>query len=143
MTRVVRSSIASLAMCVLVASSFAWTRQAEGKRGVTAEDYLAFEFVSDPRVSPDGKLVAYVITTVDQKQNRRHSSIWMTTTDGGRGPWQFTTSPQNSNTPRWSPDGQSLAFISSRGSADGPASDARPQVWALSMSGARRGASQA
>ena len=135
MTRVVRSSVASLCFCVLLVASVAWAHQAEGKRGVTPEDYFAFEFISDPRISPDGKLVAYVVTTVDQKQNRRHSSIWMATTDGSRAPWPFTTSPQNANTPRWSADGQSLAFISSRTSADGPAGDAKPQVWVLSMSG--------
>jgi dipeptidyl aminopeptidase/acylaminoacyl peptidase len=59
----------------------------------------------------------------------------MAAADGSRAPWPFTTSPQNTNSPRWSPDGQSLAFISSRTSADGPAGDAKPQVWVLSMSG--------
>ena len=135
MRRVVRSSVAVLSLYVLLLASVAWAQQAEGKRGVTPEDYFAFEFISDPRISPDGKLVAYVVTTVDQKQNRRHSSIWMAATDGSRAPWPFTTSPQNANAPRWSPDGQSLAFISSRTSADGPAGDAKPQVWVLSMSG--------
>lgn len=144
MRRIVKSSVASLSLCVLLLSSLAWAGQAEGKRGITPEDYFAFESVSDPRISPDGKLVAYVVTTVDQKQNRRHSSIWMTAADGSRAPWQFTTSPQNSNAPRWSPDGQFLAFISSRPFADGAASrgpaesatsDVRPQVWVLSMSG--------
>jgi dipeptidyl aminopeptidase/acylaminoacyl peptidase len=144
MRRIVKSFVASLSLCVLLLSSLAWARQAEGKRGITPEDYFAFEFVSDPRISPDGKLVAYVVTTVDQKQNRRHSSIWMTAADGNRAPWPFTTSPQNSNAPRWSPDGQLLAFISSRPFADGATSrgpvesatgDARPQVWVLSMSG--------
>ena len=135
MRRVVRSSVASLSSCVLLLASVAWAHQAEGKRGVTPEDYFAFEFISDPRISPDGKLVAYVVTTVDQKQNRRHSSIWMAATDGSRAPWPFTTSPQNANAPRWSPDGQFLGFISSRTSADGPAGDAKPQVWVLSMSG--------
>src|SRR5712692_3487878 len=134
--------LTSFLLCVLL-SSLTSGRQAEGKRGITPEDYYSFEFVSDPRISPDGKLVAYVVTRVDQKQNRRHSSIWMTATDGSRTPWQFTTSPQNSNAPRWSPDGQFLAFTSSRpvealpprGSAESPATDARPQIWILSMSG--------
>jgi len=144
MKGVIRQTATTLSLCILLLSASGLARQAEGKRGVTPEDYFAFEFVSDPRISPDGKLVAYVVTTVDQKQNRRHSSIWMTAVDGSRTPWQFTTSPQNSNSPRWSPDGQWLAFISSRASAEGSAtraatesaaSEARSQVWALSMSG--------
>ena len=52
------------------------------RRGVTPEDYFAFETVSDPHLSPDGMLVAYVVNTVDQKANRRHSSIWMAAADG-------------------------------------------------------------
>src|SRR5207302_7834887 len=136
--------VTSVSLCALLVSSSAFARQTDGKRGITPEDYYSFEFVSDPRISHDGKLVAYVVTTVDQKQNRRHSSIWMTAADGSRAQWQFTTSPQNSNHPRWSPDGRWLAFISSRPSAEAAtprssnetaAGEARPQVWVLSMNG--------
>jgi dipeptidyl aminopeptidase/acylaminoacyl peptidase len=86
----------------------------QNPRGITAEDYYAFEFVGDPRLSPDGRWVAYVVTTVDQKQNRRLSQIWLAAADGSRPPRQFTSSPQSSNSPRWSPDGRTLAFISTR-----------------------------
>ena len=69
-----------VAFCLLMALALPLMAagQSEGKRGITPEDYYAFVNVSDPRLSPDGKLIAYVITTVDQRQNRRHSSVWYT-----------------------------------------------------------------
>jgi dipeptidyl aminopeptidase/acylaminoacyl peptidase len=91
----------------------------QGPRGITAEDYYAFEFLGDPRLSPDGRWVAYVVTTIDQRQNRRLSQIWLAATDGSRPPRQFTTSPQPSSSPRWSPDGRALAFLTSRPAPDG------------------------
>jgi dipeptidyl aminopeptidase/acylaminoacyl peptidase len=86
----------------------------QNRRGITAEDYYSFEFVGDPRLSPDGRWVAYTLTTIDQRQNRRLSQIWLAPADGSRPPRQFTNSPQSSNSPRWSPDGRTLAFLSTR-----------------------------
>jgi dipeptidyl aminopeptidase/acylaminoacyl peptidase len=108
----------ALALLLLLAPLARTVAQQSAKRGITPEDYFAFEFASDPRVSPDGKLVAYVVTTVDQRQNRRQSQIWIAATDGSRAPRQFTTSPQSSNSPRWSPDGRALAFLSARPATD-------------------------
>src|SRR5215831_9002156 len=105
-------------------------------RAVTAEDYLSFETLSDPHFSPDGSTIAYVVTTVDQKQNRRHSSIWTVAADGSREPMALTTAPQSSNSPRWSPDGESLAFLSARPAAGDAAGEAaRNQVWLLPIAG--------
>ena len=106
----------ALTLTVLLAAYAPASRAQEASRGrgITAEDYYSFEFLSDPRLSPDGKWVAYVVATVDQKQNRRQSNIWVVATDGSRPPRQFTTSPQSSSSPRWSPDGQTLAFLSAR-----------------------------
>jgi dipeptidyl aminopeptidase/acylaminoacyl peptidase len=119
--------------------------QSLATRGITPEDYFSFQFISDPHISPDGKVVAYVLTKIDRAQNRRNSSVWMVATDGSRAPWQFTTAPQSSTAPRWSRDGKSLAFLSTRpestsGAAvvagpTGTAEAQRAQVYLLSMSG--------
>ncbi|MCM3902783.1 MAG: hypothetical protein ND866_13850, partial [Pyrinomonadaceae bacterium] len=138
--------VLALGLCIVCVAS----AQQPGSRGFSPEDYYAFEFVSDPQISPDGKLVAYVVTKVDRAQNRRTTSIWMAATDGSRAPWQFTTSPQASSSPRWSPNGKWLGFLSSRpgdstsgspgpspapATPTGPSEPPRAQVYALSMSG--------
>ncbi|MBW8867399.1 MAG: PD40 domain-containing protein, partial [Acidobacteria bacterium] len=105
-------------------------------RGVTAEDYFAFETLGDPRFSPDGSTIAYVVTTVDQKQNRRRSEIYAVPVDGSRPPRALTTAPQSSSSPRWSPDGQAIAFLSARPMPGDAATDTpRPQVWLLPLAG--------
>src|SRR6266850_1408396 len=143
----IKSAVVAVALCITIASITA--AQQPSPRGITPEDYYSFEFLSDPRISPDGKLVAYVVTKVDRTQNRRNSSIWMVATDGSRTPWQFTTSPQTSNSPRWSPDGRWLAFLSSRPSGEStpasatgqptattaPADQPRNQIHLISLSG--------
>ncbi|HEX3559930.1 MAG TPA: prolyl oligopeptidase family serine peptidase [Pyrinomonadaceae bacterium] len=113
------SGRASAALALLLLLVAPLSAQEGKRRGVTPEDYFAFEFLSDPRLSPDGKSVAYVVTTVDQRQNRRQSQIWLAATDGSRPPRQLTTSPQSASSPRWSPDGRALAFLSARPTADG------------------------
>ncbi len=88
--REIKGSIGVVLMITL-AIAVVPAQQIERRRGVTPEDYYSFEFLSDPEVSPDGKLVAYIVTTVDQKQNRRHSNIWVAATAGSREPRPFTT----------------------------------------------------
>src|SRR4051812_30375146 len=104
-------------------------------RGATAEDYYGFEALGDPRFSPDGSTIAFVVTTVDQKQNRRRSTIWSVAADGSGGPVALTTAPQSSNSPRWSPDGTAIAFLSARPGPADAADTPRTQIWLLPLNG--------
>ncbi len=83
------------------------------KRSLTPEDFLLFHNVGDPRVSPDGKLVAYVVTSVDREADETHMSIYTARLDGRTPPRRFTQG-NHDHSPRWSPDGRYLAFVSSR-----------------------------
>jgi dipeptidyl aminopeptidase/acylaminoacyl peptidase len=88
--------------------------RAQLSRAVTAEDYFQFKFVGDPHISPDGKSVAYVLTVIDQKKNRRESSVWLVPIDASSAPRRLSAEGFSSNAPRWSPDGKTLAIISTR-----------------------------
>jgi hypothetical protein len=74
--------------CLLYLGSQA--TRAQSKRGVTPEDYLSFKFAGDPHISPDGRGVAFVLTVIDQKKNRRESSIWIVPADGSAAPRRFS-----------------------------------------------------
>jgi dipeptidyl aminopeptidase/acylaminoacyl peptidase len=119
-------------LCLLV--HFNGVKAADTKRGITAEDYFAFKFLSDPQISPDGQQVVYVLTTIDSKKNRRNSSIWEVATDGSGTPRRLSAEGFSSSSPRWSHNGKTLAFLSSR-NVDGGTEPPRPQVFLLSMSG--------
>ncbi|HSO75192.1 MAG TPA: S9 family peptidase, partial [Blastocatellia bacterium] len=99
---------------------------AQGKRAMTFEDIMSLRVVGDPRISPDGKHVAFVVTQADMKTNFRNPDVWLVAADGGE-PKQLTRSPKRDDQPRWSSDSRRLAFISDR--------DGKPQVYVLSIDG--------
>ncbi len=86
---------------------------AETKRPMTPEDLYRIKNVTDPRVSPDGKWIAYTVSVPDIKANSFNSDIWIMPLAEGDS-FQLTRSPKSDHSPRWSPDGSHIAFISSR-----------------------------
>jgi dipeptidyl aminopeptidase/acylaminoacyl peptidase len=110
----------SVASCVLLAWSAA--PLAAEPRPMELEDLFRLRRVSDPQLSPDGKHVAYVVTEVLKDENRTQSDLWLVPLAGGS-PRQLTASPKHDRHPRWSPDGQWLAFESNR--------DGDFQIWVL------------
>ncbi len=99
---------------------------AETRRAMTIDDLFRFQRVSDPQISPDGKTVAYVLTTVDLAGNSSSSAIWLVPTAGGE-PRQFTNTTKKDRHPRWSPDGKRILFESNRSGSN--------QLWVIDLAG--------
>lgn len=95
-------------------------------RGLTYEDIFLLREASDPRLSPDARTVAFVVTSADPEADENRSSIWCIPADGGE-PSPLTRGRSDTH-PRWAPGGRRLAFLRSDG--DGP-----PQVWILPVHG--------
>src|SRR5947209_1386525 len=95
-------------------------------RPMTVDDLLAVKGVSDPQVSPDGRWVVYVVSELDRASEKTNSDLWLVPVAGGD-PKRLTTSSGADSHPRWSPDGKSIAFTSSRGGTT--------QVWLLPIDG--------
>jgi dipeptidyl aminopeptidase/acylaminoacyl peptidase len=92
----------------------------------SVHDMLAMDRISDPRVSPDSKWIVFVLRKTDLEANKGRTDLWLVGTDGS-GLKQLTFDPANDTNPRWSPDGKTIWFISTRtGSA---------QVWRLPVDG--------
>ena len=76
-------------------------------------DITRIRWIADPHISPDGRRVAFVVTTLSEDRDEYLSSVWMVDTGSGE-PRQFTNGPKRDTAPRWSPDGTRLAFLSER-----------------------------
>src|SRR5262249_18413083 len=82
------------------------------KRPVRPDDLLSIREASDVRLSPSGKSVVFVLTSIDPHTHKEFSNLWLSL-EGGT-PVQLTEGQYNDALPRWAPDGRRLAFASSR-----------------------------
>ncbi len=93
------------------------------------DDLARVREVRDPQCSPEGKSVAYVVSTIDVKEDKSAAHVWLADIDG-TSDRQITFSTEGEGGPRFSPDGRYLSFTSSRpGKAKGS------QIWLLNRSG--------
>ena len=101
-------------VCVFgYAVSAGWTAGAQARRPLEPSDIFELKTVSDPRISPDGAWIAYTVSSLDKKEDNSDTDIFMAPAAGGA-PIKLTSSKKPETSPRWSPDGRYLAFLSGR-----------------------------
>ena len=99
---------------------------APAPRPFNQQDLVTMRRVNAPRVSPDGRQVAFVLRSTDLEANRGRTDLWLVNLDGTN-LRQLTAHADNDAEPVWAPDGKSLFFLSSRGGSS--------QVWRLPVDG--------
>ena len=98
------------------------------KRAITIEDLYSMKWLGDPQISPDGKKVLYVQKTADPADKTKYlNQIWLCSLEDNHPPQAFSAGLKSDTTPRWSPCGTWVAFISNRSGTN--------QVWLMPAGG--------
>jgi len=118
--------ILTIALVLLVVQRFADPARAAESHPFTVHDLLAMERISDPQTAPDGHRIVFVKRVIDLQENKGRDDLWLANVDG-TGLRRLTTHPAGSSNPRWSPDGESIYFLSSRSDSS--------QVWRIATDG--------
>jgi dipeptidyl aminopeptidase/acylaminoacyl peptidase len=125
--------IACLVLC-------APARPAE-KRALEPADLVDIRGVSDIEISPEGRVVAFVVSEPadpkksDKPETPRDTNIWMVPADGSQPARPFIASAKSDTHPRWSPDGRYIAFLSNRGEPIGEEKEAKNQLYLIRTDG--------
>ncbi|MBN1225295.1 MAG: PD40 domain-containing protein, partial [Candidatus Aminicenantes bacterium] len=110
-----------LAAMVPVSQSYAADSQGRDlSKFFTANDYFDFEWISDPRISPCGKKIVYVRNFADILSDQFYSNLWIVDFDGKENR-PLTSGLSHDGSPRWSPDGSMIVYISDK--------DGKPQMY--------------
>ena len=118
--------IRSTALLLAVTFVLGLMATAQTKRAVTIEDMGTMKRIAAPALSPDGKWVAYTVSTPDVKANKNSADIWLSSVDGTTHR-QLTTNAAADRNPVWSPDGSRIVFESSRSGEN--------QLWLIDVNG--------
>src|SRR5262245_4093851 len=118
----------NLELMVAIVLTIVFAVHAQSNRHVpTIDELLTLKTVGAVQISPDGKWIAYTVGYGDFKTDSFLNQIWLAEVASGR-TFQVTRGDKSSNTPRWSPDGSWLTFLSNR-------IDDKNQIFAINPDG--------
>ncbi|MDE0806142.1 MAG: S9 family peptidase [Longimicrobiales bacterium] len=114
MKKIIRLGVSSAFFLTLL---ICWASTISAQQSPFAnEDVFDIEYASDVQISPDAATVAYVRYSMSIMRDRREGRLWLVNADGSKHR-KLTSTDQSESSPRWSPDGTRIAFVS--GSAEG------------------------
>ena len=118
---------AVLPICLLLTASLRPSpASAAETHPFSVHDMLAMDRISEPQPSPDGRRIVFVVSATDLEANKRRTDLYLVGTDGS-GLRRLTSHEAADGSPRWSPDGKTIWFLSSRSGSS--------QVWRISADG--------
>jgi dipeptidyl aminopeptidase/acylaminoacyl peptidase len=100
---------------------------------VEVQDLRRIQMVTDPQITPNGKRIAFVHTTIDYRSNEYVSNIWLAELEPQK-LWQLTAGRGKDKSPRWSPDGSKLLFTSSPPQKERK-TPRKPQLFVINVAG--------
>jgi acylaminoacyl-peptidase len=116
----VRGRLAGIAIAVFVLGLATTGRAQDNSHKLTVMDLFEIQLAADPQIAPDGKQIVYVRHFNDPMTDRRYSNLWIINSDGSSHR-PLTTGNRSDDSPRWSPDGTRIAYLSDV--------DGKPQVY--------------
>ncbi len=100
--------------------------QIAGKAPFTFDAMVKLARIDEPQLSPDGKMVAFTVQTIDMPNNTKRTQIYVVPLEGGA-PQRLTNDGLMNTRPRWTPDSKHILFVSNRGNSS--------QIWSMQLDG--------
>lgn len=123
--------VATVGLLWAAASGWSEPGRAQSRRPITETDLFKFVWIADPQISPDGHAIAFVRVTVNEREDRYDTALWLVPADGSQPPRRLSAGPRDL-APRWSPDGKWLALLRS---VERDGKPAPPQLYLMPTDG--------